>query len=48
MLSFVPDMKGPSPDRVDALVWAATLLCVRDGSCQLFFPDERGRMQPAW
>ena len=47
MLGFTPDMKK-SPDRVYALVWGATLLCVKDVSCQLFFPDERGRMQPAW
>ena len=47
MLSFVPDMKGPKPGESRSGL-GRNALCVRDGSCQLFFPDERGRMQPAW
>jgi phage terminase large subunit-like protein len=47
LCGFVPDMKK-SPDRADALVWAGTFLCVKDLSCQLFLPDEHGRLRPAW
>jgi phage terminase large subunit-like protein len=47
LCGFTPDM-AKSPDRADALVWAATHLCVRDVSCQLFFPGPDGRMAPAW
>jgi phage terminase large subunit-like protein len=35
MCQFVPDMKK-SPDRVDALVWGATELCVREMCLQIF------------
>jgi phage terminase large subunit-like protein len=43
LCQWVPGTSGPSPDRLDALVWAISELCVEGGSLDLGMWTELGR-----